>query len=1165
MNKSSITGIASRILLIAVWTVMALLLTVCAILVCTVKILKPEHLTPLIVRVANNALDAEVCLGRAELAFKPHFPVLRLQLDSLSIISHSFDNLAAEDRAALPCYADSLLVLDALSASLDLSRLSHGEIALRDVEIVRPGINIVLIDEDLSNFDIYNSTPDTTESQPAAIPAFSINRFSIVEPRAIRYFNAVDSSQATVLLLSNASIDGNEAPEYRMNINGHLHNPLARTFLQLDPSEFGMNGCIRWDPARPSMVAVEQFSMRWEFVDAVFDACVDFGDSLIIESAALRINPVSITNLLSLLPPEIKNHYRLDQANFNSNAEIALDARLTAPFSPACDSIPHAEVNISIAPARLNYGRARFNDLSLDITAILRGNNIDSATIDLQRFTVAGPATALDISGRFSRLISDPTFRCNISGNMETENLPPIVSELVNGSIRGRLNLELAAKGAASMFSRAQFHHLQVDGHIEGQNLQYLSADTGNMVTAHHALFNFDTHYIDTASHSEPSLTGRLRVDTADILLGDINLEIGGLKLGVGMQNNGRRSDTTAIVPVGGALKIASLKLLSITDSAGFRIRDLNGSIGLRSLDTDSRVPLISLDASMKRLSAGSKLARFMMRNSQLHASTYMHPRRAAVRREIRHLSDSISRLYPELSPDSVYRLAIERRRMRAGANRRQRVRAERSDDDSEVIDWGISKGLRRFLLDWSLDGTISTSRARLFTPYFPLRNRVSDLSISFSNDTIAIEGTRYKAGHSDIALQGLITDIRRALTGRRNNVLKMNFDITSDTIDVNELAAATFAGAAFAERIRRGERNNLLSDSDNEDDFDSIFDDVAEESDTLAPILVPANIDARIGVNAKNILYSDLLLTDLGGELLMYGGALNMNHLRAASDAGNLDISALYSAPRTSDIKFGLGLDLKGFKIERFLKLIPAIDSIIPMMRDFSGTIDADIAATVDIDSAMNMVLPSLDAAVYLSGDSLAFINPETYRTIGKWLRFRDRADNRIKHMNVQLMVRDNRMQIFPFTFNIDRYELGVVGSNDLAMNFDYHIAVLKSPLPFKFGVTVKGNPDKYKVRLGGARFKPGMAAESFDMVDTVRVNLIKQIQNVFRRGVEDSRLSRLQLGDMEHAAGVMLGADTLSTADSLMLVREGMIPDVAPDSAATTVSDNKKKRRRR
>ncbi|MDE6464151.1 MAG: AsmA family protein [Muribaculaceae bacterium] len=524
-----------------------------------------------------------------------------------------------------------------------------------------------------------------------------------------------------------------------------------------------------------------------------------------------------------------------------------------------------------------------------------------------------------------------------------------------------------------------------------------------------------------------------------------------------------------------------------------------------------------------------------------MRALTYVGPERIRRRKELQHLTDSIATVYPHISPDSAYAMAVEARRRHRGPRRRISTRVE---NDAEVLDWGLSKGFRRYLNEWVLDGTLKTDRASLYTPYFPIRNRLSHLQVDFNNDSIVIDGLRYKAGHSDLAVDGIVSDIRRSLAGRRNNPLKVNFSISSDTLDINQLAATAFAGAAFADRLRRGESVATARLDSEDEDLDRQFSDAVAASDTLAPILIPTNIDASIRVRANNILYSDLLLDDFSGEVLVYDGAVNLNGLHAASDAGDVSLSALYSAPRSTDIRCGMGLELKGFNIERFLGLVPAIDSIMPLMRDFSGIIDADIAATVDIDSTMNMELPTLDAAVHLTGENLAFIDPETYRTIGKWLRFRDRADNHISHMSVQLLVRNNEMQLFPFEFDIDRYRLGVVGHNDLAMNFDYHIAVLKSPLPFKFGVTVKGNPEHYKVRLGGAKFKPGMAAERVDMVDTVRINLVRQIQNVFRRGVSRSRFARLDTQTLESAGKIELGADTLSRSDSLMLINSTDIP---------------------
>ncbi|MDE6158275.1 MAG: hypothetical protein K2F78_09070, partial [Muribaculaceae bacterium] len=471
-------------------------------------------------------------------------------------------------------------------------------------------------------------------------------------------------------------------------------------------------------------------------------------------------------------------------------------------------------------------------------------------------------------------------------------------------------------------------------------------------------------------------------------------------------------------------------------------------------------------------------------------------------------------------------------------------VRAAVNDADLEVIEWDLTKGFKRFLLAWQLEGNISTRHARLFTPFFPLRNRINRFDVDFSNDTVAINNLRYRAGRSDITVTGMVSNIRRALTSRRaGNSLKVNFSLKSDTIDVNQLSAAAFAGAAYAHRLSTG-GDAIRLDSENEDALDDRLDAmVSQQPDTVGPLLIPVNVDGQLSLKADNILYSDMHMTGLTGDILLYDGGVNLNRLMASSDAGDLTLSALYSAPRASDMHFGFGLDLERFNIERFLKLVPAVDSIMPLMRDFSGIIDAEIAATVDIDSNMNMELPTLDAALRLTGDSLAFINPETYATLGKWLRFRDKADNKIKHVSVEMIVRDNVLQIFPFSFDIDRYRLGVVGYNDLNLNFDYHIAVLKSPIPFKFGVNIKGNPDKFKVRFGGAKFKEGQVAESVHVVDTARVNLLKQIENVFRRGVRNSRFSKLDVSVPDVTRQFSAPDTGLSAADSLVLMREGII----------------------
>jgi hypothetical protein len=128
--------------------------------------------------------------------------------------------------------------------------------------------------------------------------------------------------------------------------------------------------------------------------------------------------------------------------------------------------------------------------------------------------------------------------------------------------------------------------------------------------------------------------------------------------------------------------------------------------------------------------------------------------------------------------------------------------------------------------------------------------------------------------------------------------------------------------------------------------------------------------------------------------------------------------------------------------------------------------------------------------------------------------------------------------------------------------MDFNYHVAVLKSPIPFKFGINVKGNPDKYKIRLGRAKFNEKTAVERVPIVDTTRVNLISQIENVFRRGVKNSRFASLNVSNRPTSLNDDTLSDTISHADSLLLIQEGLIeaPQLPTTDSATTSKKSKK-----
>jgi hypothetical protein len=107
-------------------------------------------------------------------------------------------------------------------------------------------------------------------------------------------------------------------------------------------------------------------------------------------------------------------------------------------------------------------------------------------------------------------------------------------------------------------------------------------------------------------------------------------------------------------------------------------------------------------------------------------------------------------------------------------------------------------------------------------------------------------------------------------------------------------------------------------------------------------------------------------------------------------------------------------------------------------------------------------------------------------------------------------------------------------MGSNDLAMNLNYHVSILKSPIPFKFGINIKGTPEKMKIRLGRAKVKENMIGERQVLADNTRVNLVEQINKAFRQGLSKAKLGKLNFSGTHSASSTAASGSTASGAST-------------------------------
>lgn len=1091
-----------------------------------VWIMTPARLTPLVEEQASAYLNADLKVERIELSFWKTFPHLSLEVDSLQIISHSLDCLTTEEKDSLPSDINNLLSIRSFRGGVNIFPLLVGKISLDDVVFDHIAVNLVQVNDSISNYQIVPATEDVEESdETTSIPEITINSFRIIEAGPLRYRSLADSLDIAARL-ENVDLNGPEAPVYRLEIEGGASLPLLKEF-NLNDLILGLDGDLTWNPDTPFAIDADNMTFSLNDYKMTFATTADFTEEPMVTRFNGAITELPIEKLMTHIPTE----YQSLVEPLKTDMLLSAKMELTQPWMLADTIMPSLKASLEIPRCQATYQTLNLSEIEGALAVDFNGSEIDKSVVDLQKLHLVGEGVNCDLAVKISNAVSDPLLDGRFNGLLDLSQIPPRIAADIPAKLSGVINGETTFRFAMSDLTEENFHRVKADGSLAFKDFD-VDAEEEMTAWIRNGEIQFGTSdsYVREGMKVDSLLQVSLKVDTMSAATPDMAVEMKNFKAGVGTANRSNSADTTEINPFGGTIAVERLKFDSPTDSLRVRLHDARIGGALTRYNGNARSPLMNLRVFAGRMLLGQALNRVAVSDTEMALTVNLHNH--------------------DKKPNPTAISNSERNLRRTERIKKDSLAAVESLKNGNV-DLTLDNDGRRLLRKWDYKGSLRARRGSLATPWFPLRNNLSDINLKFNSDSIVLTDLRYKAGSSDFMINGTISNLRRALTSLQDNTLGISFDVKSDTININEIVKAVFAGPAVAEQ----------TDDDDvwETDGEQSTEILANTADTIAsgPVIIPHNIDAHLRMQAKNILYSDLELRNFRGDLLVYGGAINLRNLSASADVGKVSLNGLYSSANPDSLQFGLGMRVDQFRLDKLTGLLPAIDSLLPAINNFAGVVNADVAVTTDLERNMDINIPSLRAALKIEGDSLVLLDPDTFKSISKWLFFKDKEKNMIDHMAVEVIVENSTLELYPFMFDIDRYRLGVMGHNDMAMNMNYHISVLKSPIPFKFGINVKGTPEKMKIRLGGAKFKENMIGERQVIADNTRVNLVQQIDNIFKSGVSKARLGKLTFthpeGDSHYSSMAALRADidaeeTISYIDSLAMIRAGLIEN--PDT---------------
>jgi hypothetical protein len=107
------------------------------------------------------------------------------------------------------------------------------------------------------------------------------------------------------------------------------------------------------------------------------------------------------------------------------------------------------------------------------------------------------------------------------------------------------------------------------------------------------------------------------------------------------------------------------------------------------------------------------------------------------------------------------------------------------------------------------------------------------------------------------------------------------------------------------------------------------------------------------------------------------------------------------------------------------------------------------------------------------------------------------------IDSVSVDLAIKNSKIEVFPFLLEIDRYRVAVGGTHNLDMTFNYHISVLKSPVPFKLGLDVTGNMDKPQFKITKCKYKNTFDPAKEQILIAEKTNIREAIRALVRNRI--------------------------------------------------------------
>ena len=998
----------------------------------------PEKTTKIVNHYANELLNADVNFNNIDITFLSTYPDFYLTINDGNIVSKAFK----QEGKPFPEAKDSLLSFTACRIKLDpVKYLQTKDVEINNIAL--EGINaFVLTDETgKANWEIFPPSEEDTTTTDFVLEDYlhslAIENVEVTSGRIV-----YNDYKLNIFAKINKT---------KINLNGNFLDPNAtlQLDLMLDKINFSTDSVVFAKDLNigfSTQLAANLYSISVDLAKAnlsindiafAMDGYVAMPDSSRIDvDARLHASVPAIDMAKKMVPAALVPIIN----TMDATGSFDIDAEVKGRYS--AEEYPTVAANMLLKDATFKHESIDFwiRDIQFDANAFLDLNGNKSSNAEVKKLSLKSVCANVDAYAYATNLLGDPHVKARLATGVDiTKTLRyfPVVEDM---SVMGLTDIKLNINTKLSAVTNRQWERVDAEAMVVLSDIAVVSPKDTMYVSFPKAVVKAKTNDYNEDIYSEKYLA-------------DVDVKIDSLNLSYSSLANGNIGtvDIHALVSPEYKDKTMSAFANLLIDNADITMMENmhynSGKTHLQLTMQPNEMANLSptLSCNVSARTTNFAMDSIDMDFSDMDVELLLKPLDAAATMQYRNLTtEQTLNYFVETFTDTIL--------------------TQDSDMMQVILDrWKIG-------MDFNING-VAANMGMLNYPV-----NLSELKLTLDGDDLKLKNFIVSAKNSDMQLSGTINDLAKALAGKEK--FKGELVLKANNLNINELMNVMVV-------------NEVATDS-----LTAVVDTVVP----MSVIEVPDNIDITLSTDIKHALYGKANFRNINGNVLLRNQAIFLDKLNYSSDLGDMNISLLYKAIDKSKADFSAELKIDKLNINTLTTKIPEVDTMLPMLRSFEGLISTDIIALGEFDSTLSINMPSLVASCYLRGDSLVLLDNKTFRKFSKLLLFKNKDRNLIDSLAVELVMKQQIISFMPFIFRMDRYKVGITGTQYLNMDFDYNVSVLKWPLGINMFVKYAGNMDdidnaKLKIKLAEKKYaKEYERTQTFSIVRKQWKNIIIQ-----------------------------------------------------------------------